>query len=133
MLVLYQHIRISIYKNIKMHIRDLCHLLSDETRLRCLTLVYAHQELCVCELSYALALPQPKISRHLNTMKLHGLVSQRREGQWIFYSIQTNLSDFEQKLLALIVNQLQSQTQFTQDNKRLIDMADRPHCPQEVN
>ncbi|MFP4696420.1 ArsR family transcriptional regulator, partial [Thiohalospira sp.] len=35
--------------------------LSDGTRLRCLMLLQAEGELCVCELTYALELPQPRI------------------------------------------------------------------------
>lgn len=39
--------------------------LADPIRLRCLALIAARQELCVCELVGALELPQPKVSRHL--------------------------------------------------------------------
>ncbi|MGC8733368.1 MAG: ArsR/SmtB family transcription factor, partial [Halothiobacillaceae bacterium] len=41
------------------------HALSDPTRLRCLAMLHAQGELCVCELTRALGLSQPKISRHL--------------------------------------------------------------------
>ncbi|WP_219013294.1 ArsR family transcriptional regulator, partial [Shewanella algae] len=37
--------------------------LADETRLRSLLLILQQGELCVCELTEALALSQPKISR----------------------------------------------------------------------
>jgi len=37
--------------------------LSDETRLTLVLLLKERQELCVCELSAILQLPQPKISR----------------------------------------------------------------------
>ena len=80
------------------------------------------------QLSYALALSQPKISRHLATLKLNGLVLQRREGQWMLYSFNPNLSEFEQKLMALVVTELKSQTQFQQDNQRLGMMQNRPVC-----
>lgn len=40
-------------------------LLSDSTRLRCLSLLAQEGELCVCELTYTLKMVQPKISRHL--------------------------------------------------------------------
>jgi ArsR family transcriptional regulator len=40
-------------------------MLADSTRLRCLLLMQAEGELCVCELTHALNLSQPKISRHL--------------------------------------------------------------------
>ncbi len=45
--------------------KSLFQLLSDPTRLRCLLLMQVEGELCVCELTHALDLSQPKISRHL--------------------------------------------------------------------
>jgi len=51
--------------------------LADETRLRCVVLIQQHGELCVCELSYALNLAQPKISRHLTTLKAAKILQYR--------------------------------------------------------
>jgi ArsR family transcriptional regulator len=116
-----------------MSIKDLFQVLADKTRLRCLALISVHKELCVCELNYALELSQPKTSRHLSTMKLNGLVSQRREGQWMLYSLNPELSEFEQKLINLVVTELQTQTQFQQDNQRLSTMYNRPECQREGN
>lgn len=59
---------------------------SDETRLRILFLL-AQRELCVCELEAVLEMPQGKISRHLAVLKHAGLVSNRRDGTWIYYSL----------------------------------------------
>ncbi len=61
--------------------------LSDVTRLRCLSLLVANQELCVCELTNALALPQPKVSHHLAALRRAGLVVDRKDGLWIHYQI----------------------------------------------
>jgi ArsR family transcriptional regulator len=66
-------------------------------------------------------------------MKLNGLVSQRREGQWMLYSLNPELSEFEQKLINLVVTELQTQTQFQQDNQRLSTMYNRPECQREGN
>jgi ArsR family transcriptional regulator, arsenate/arsenite/antimonite-responsive transcriptional repressor len=60
--------------------------LAQETRLRCLLLLLAHDELCVCELTYVIGAAQPTISRHL----AH-LVVDRREGLWIHYRINPGL------------------------------------------
>ncbi len=46
--------------------------LADETRLRSLLLILQQGELCVCELTEALALSQPKISRHLAQLRTQG-------------------------------------------------------------
>ena len=60
--------------------------LGDNTRLRLLNLI-GDQELCVCYLVEILAQPQPKISRHLAYLRSAGIVSARREGKWMHYSI----------------------------------------------
>lgn len=60
--------------------------LSDETRLRVMVLL-SEKELCVCQLMWALDLSQVKVSRHLTVLRNAGLVNNRREGLWIFYSL----------------------------------------------
>jgi ArsR family transcriptional regulator len=58
--------------------------LADPTRLRLLNLL-AQKEVCVCDLTGALNVVQPKISRHLGQLKRAGLVHARRDGKWIHY------------------------------------------------
>lgn len=72
--------------------------LSDEKRLRILGLLTVG-ELCVCELTEELDLPQPLLSFHLRTLKDAGLVVDRRAGRWVFYSLQTNPLDEARSLL----------------------------------
>jgi ArsR family transcriptional regulator len=60
--------------------------LADPTRLRLLNLMNG-REVCVCEFVEILSLPQPKISRHLAYMRRARIVSARREGKWMYYSI----------------------------------------------
>ena len=61
--------------------------LADETRLRICLLLQREGELCVCELTEALADSQPKISRHLTQLRSSALLLDRRQGQWIFYRL----------------------------------------------
>lgn len=60
--------------------------LADETRLRILRLL-AVREMCVCEVMVALDLTQPTASHHLGLLENAGLVKDRKEGKWVFYSI----------------------------------------------
>jgi ArsR family transcriptional regulator len=60
--------------------------LSDETRLRILHLLLCG-ELCICHLVDVLDLPQSTISRHMAYLKNAGLVTDRRESVWIYYSL----------------------------------------------
>lgn len=62
--------------------------LSDEKRLRILSLLGSGEH-CVCELTEALALPQSLLSFHLKTLRAAGLVTDRREGRWIYYALAT--------------------------------------------
>jgi len=74
--------------------------LSDATRLRCLLLLQAEGELCVCELVVALAEIQPKISRHLAQLRRCGLLQDRRQGQWVYYRISPQLPEWARQVLA---------------------------------
>ncbi|MBV1821838.1 metalloregulator ArsR/SmtB family transcription factor [Bacteroidales bacterium MSK.15.36] len=65
-------------------------LLSDETRLRILVLLY-HKKLCVCELCGILEISQPNISKHLAKLRDMQFVKDERQEQFIFYSL--NIED----------------------------------------
>jgi ArsR family transcriptional regulator len=60
--------------------------LCDVTRLRLLH-VLAHGPLCVCHFQAILREPQVKISKHLGYLRTRGLVSARREGNWMVYAL----------------------------------------------
>lgn len=75
--------------------------LADETRLKSLMLISYERELCVCELTYALGLSQPKVSRHLAQLKQVGVLSDRREGKWVYYSVNHELDEQFKQILAL--------------------------------
>ena len=65
--------------------------LADQTRLDILTLIVKQGERCVCDLTASLDLSQPKISRHLALLRTSGVLQDRRQGQWIYYSLQADL------------------------------------------
>ena len=60
--------------------------LGDETRLRLLEQLQAGER-CVCDLTDELEAGQSRLSFHLKTLKDVGLVTDRREGRWVYYSI----------------------------------------------
>ena len=62
--------------------------LGDETRLALLDVI-SRGELTVAELVAATGLGQSLVSHHLRTLRDAGLVSTRRDGRWIFYSMAT--------------------------------------------
>ena len=60
--------------------------LSDQTRLSILQRL-RFGERCVCELTDALEAAQSRLSFHLKVLKDAGLVTDRREGRWMYYTL----------------------------------------------
>jgi ArsR family transcriptional regulator len=65
---------------------QLFHALSDETRLGIIEML-RNGERCVCELQDELHAAQSRLSFHLRVLKEAGLVVDRREGRWSYYSV----------------------------------------------
>jgi ArsR family transcriptional regulator len=59
--------------------------LAEPTRLEALRLVWDGREHCVCELMQQLGASQSRMSRHMTVLKMAGLVSDRRDAQWVRY------------------------------------------------
>jgi ArsR family transcriptional regulator len=70
----------------------LCRALADENRLRIVGLLTSGER-CVCELTSALDLGQSLLSHHLKTLKDAGLVTDRREGRWVYYTLNCDTLD----------------------------------------
>ncbi len=68
-------------------------LLPKTTRLEALRLIWDGQEHCVCELMKVLGASQSRMSRHMATLKLAGLVTDRRDAQWVRYRRKPDLPD----------------------------------------
>jgi ArsR family transcriptional regulator, arsenate/arsenite/antimonite-responsive transcriptional repressor len=95
--------------------------LSDETRLSIVMLVAEHKELCVCDLTEKLQLSQPKISRHLALLRASGILQDRRQGQWVYYSIAVHLPSWCNEIFDVL--KLQHTTIFPQ-----LHRLDRKSC-----
>jgi ArsR family transcriptional regulator, arsenate/arsenite/antimonite-responsive transcriptional repressor len=67
--------------------------LGDPIRLELLAHVAAYGPICVCHLEEALPYKQPRISKHLATLKRAGLVRSRREGTWVYYELNDEMLD----------------------------------------
>jgi ArsR family transcriptional regulator len=63
-----------------------CRLLADPTRIR-LLLLLDREELSVAELAAITQLAQPRVSTHLAKLKEAGLVTDRRDGVFVYYRI----------------------------------------------
>ena len=101
-------------------------MLADSTRLRCLLLMQVEGELCVCELTHALNLSQPKISRHLAHLREAGVLVARRNGTWMNYRINPDLQGWALDILQTTLDGVRNTEPFISDKKILDKMADRP-------
>ena len=65
---------------------SLFHALSDETRLEIIQRLLGGEK-CVCDLTDALDAAQSRLSFHLKTLKDAGIVSDRKVGRWVYYTL----------------------------------------------
>lgn len=98
--------------------------LGDELRLAMLLLIREQKKLCVYELTQALAVSQPKVSRHLSGLRGAGLLDTERHGQWVYYQLNPLMPDWVKQVLD---NTAAGNPEITQaQTERLNGMPDRP-------
>jgi ArsR family transcriptional regulator len=73
--------------------------LADPTRLAALHLLRDGEERCVCELMRRLGASQSRMSRHMQVLRAAGLVTARRDAQWVRYRLQPALPAEVRRLL----------------------------------
>ncbi len=66
---------------------DVFKALAELTRLQIVYLLMTRGETCVCEFMPALDLTQSNVSFHLKTLKQAKLITSRKEGKWMYYSL----------------------------------------------
>ncbi|MCG7560250.1 MULTISPECIES: metalloregulator ArsR/SmtB family transcription factor [Pseudoalteromonas] len=99
--------------------------MSDELRLKTLLLILQEQELCVCELMVALDEPsQPKVSRHLAQLRKAGILTIRKQSQWVYYALNSELPGWMQQVLQRTL--LGEPASIEMELARLDLMGDRP-------
>jgi len=91
---------------------------ADATRLRLLNLLL-EQELCVCDLCTLLDEIQPKVSRHLATLRRAGLVTVRSDGKWKYYRVVRGAGPLRKTLLRCVKTCLREMQPLQDDLERL--------------
>ncbi len=77
--------------------------LGDKTRLRIMRLLIdSGTEICGCEFVDSLEESQYNISRHIKVLKHAGLIKERKEGRWVYYSVTDRNNSFKKTLYKLI-------------------------------
>jgi ArsR family transcriptional regulator len=82
-------------------IAQLCNALADEARVEIVARLLGGEK-CVCDLTDALETGQSRLSYHLKVLKDAGLVTDRREGRWSYYTLARDAFLEAEALLASI-------------------------------
>lgn len=101
--------------------------LADRTRLRLLNLLCGG-EVCVCFFAGTLATNNPKISRHLAYLKRAGLVTARRDGKWVHYSLRPPENKQAAEVLAATLRMFEHDPEMIADRERLNEFCCAPEA-----
>jgi ArsR family transcriptional regulator len=102
---------------------------ADDTRLRIVFLLMNNEPLMVKELQAILGISQPVISRHLVRLRLLKIVSDRREGTSMYYSLHKNIESEQKKILDFFFSQFSSFEQLKLDRVMLEKITNERHSP----
>jgi len=91
-----------IEKNAK-SLSSILGLAGNEVRLKILFLLHKEGEMCPCDLSDVLEMKVPAISQHLRKLKDGGMISNKKVGQTIFYSLVKEQISIIKPVLKLLV------------------------------
>jgi len=102
--------------------------LADRTRLRLLNLL-REGEVCVCFFAGTLDTNNPKVSRHLAYLKRASLVSARRDGKWMHYSLQSPTDAHAAELFDATMKMISDDPEMKKDREQLVKFCCAPNAP----
>jgi len=117
-----------IYNGATMDLVTLFSALADRTRLRLLNLLRCG-EVCVCYFVEILEETQPKISRHLAYLRRAGVVSARRDGKWIHYSLARPEDPKAAAVLDATLDAIENEREMKRDRLALSKACCAPKLP----
>ena len=77
--------------------------MGDENRITILTLLHTGER-CACRLQEALSISQPTLSHHMRILLDAGLISARKDGKWIYYTLSEEGAKTAQQMLSSVLN-----------------------------
>lgn len=87
--------------------------LSDPNRVKILKILQ-HKTMCVCEMQAVLGIAQPTVSNHLKVLEDAGLVTYKKDGLWVHYSLSDgNGSPYSASLLGNLKHWLKDDHEIT--------------------
>jgi len=98
-IIAYNHILVVMLADIVYILKAL----ADENRIRILNLL-RNGELCVCDIETVLCIKQSNTSRHLNRLKIAGIIASEKKSQWVYYRLKDE-TFVKFPFLSMIVNE----------------------------
>jgi DNA-binding transcriptional ArsR family regulator len=93
--------------------------IADSTRVRILKMLEPG-ELCVCQITAILGLAPATVSKHLSLLKMSGLLSQRKQGRWVYYRLSSHENNpYAPPVLKLMKSILDDDPVIAMDKTRL--------------
>ena len=112
------YIPLTVYTHKGMKLVKIYECLCDETRLRILNLL-GDGALCVCDIQGVLGEPQVKVSKHLAYLRARGMVTVRREANWMIYSLPERRPSELERTLACLQDCSREDPVFQADREKL--------------
>lgn len=100
--------------------------LGDENRLR-IFLMLKERPLCVCEIDEVLDIALSTLSQHLKTMKSAGIITDRKEGRWVFYSLNAE-RDLVKTVMDFLDREIGIDERVLRDRKRISELSREICC-----
>lgn len=96
-------------------------VLAEESRLRIFMTLHG-QELCVCQIVALLGLAASTTSKHLALMYQAGLIDQRKDGRWAYYSVSDKWRQQNAAVDNWLSEQLKDSVRVKTDAVRLMEI-----------
>jgi ArsR family transcriptional regulator len=100
---------------------DVMKALADPSRVKIIKMLQHRSDMCVCELRSALGLAQPTVSKHLKVLEGAGLLTRKKDGQWVNYALRHEAGTYA----AAMLNNLDGWLNDTPDIRGVLDQL--PH------
>ena len=92
--------------------------LSDRNRLRIVSALIEYDELCACQITELLTITSATSSRHLGVLIQSGLIQSRKEGRWVYYSLNSCCASFD-TMITWIKAELKNDEDAQKDREEL--------------
>ena len=93
-------------------------IFGDIYRLRIMNLML-NSELCVCDIESVLKMSQANASRHLAKMKITGILSSRKDAQWVYYAINKKFTEEHPEIIESLKAEFKRHAIYKDDMKYL--------------